>query len=195
MKTFTKIVFATVFTAVLLTASSMISLAAERIELVKPATGFRKLWVSGNVKIILTQSEKEGVFVDEDFNANKTSVLGKGETLYINSSERQQVTIRVTMKDLLRIQAAGMAVVVTDNNFNLKCLQVILSQSATAKVNAVTGSLYTNVSDNARLKLSGVTDRYTSIASNQKNVKLDNFVSLGANEPDTLVAMAGNTKF
>ncbi len=114
----------------------MTTLAANRIELVKPATGFKKLWVSGNVKIILTQSEKEGVFVDEDFDAGKTSVLSKGETLYINSFERQQVIIRVAMKDLLRIQAAGMAVVVTDNNFNLKCLQVILSQSAIAKVNA-----------------------------------------------------------
>lgn len=195
MKTLTKTLFAAVFTAVFLTASSLVALATDRIELVRPASGFKKLWVSGNVKIILTQTEQEGVFVEEGFNAKKTSVLSKGETLYINSFENQQVTIRVAMKDLLRIQAAGMAVVVTDNNFNLKCLQVILSQSAVAKVNAVTGSLYTNVSDNAKLKLSGVTDRHTSIASNQKNVRFDNFVSLSPAEPDTLMSLAGNTKF
>lgn len=194
MKTLTKTLFATVFAAILLTSSSIATLAAGKIELVKPAKGFKKIWVSGNVKIILTQSEKEGVFVDEDFNAEKTSVLSKGETLYVNSFERQQVIIRVSMKDLLRIQAAGMAVVVTDNNFNLKCLQVILSQSAVAKVNAVTGSLYTNISDDAKLRMSGTTDQHTLIASNPKNVRFDNFVCLGVNKQDTLLALAGKSR-
>jgi hypothetical protein len=178
MKTLTKTLFATLLAVVLLTSSSIIALAAGRTEFVKPAKGFTKIWVSGNVKIILTQSEQEGVFVDENFDAAKTSVLCKGETLYINTMENMQVVIKISMKDLKRIEAAGQSVVVTSNNFDVKCLQVILIQNASAKVNAIAGSLYTNVSDNAKLKMSGVTDQHTSIASNVKNVKFDNFLSL-----------------
>jgi hypothetical protein len=192
MKTLTKTLFATVFAAVLLTSSSMTILAANNIEVAAPATGFSKIWVSGNVKIILTQSDKEGVFVGEDFNPEKTSVLGKGNTLYINSMEREQVTIKVSMKDLQRIEAFGSAVVVTSNNFDVKCLQVILSQNASAKVSAITSSLYTNVSDNAKLKMSGVTDQHTSIASNIKNVKFDNFLSLSTNKKDSVLVLATN---
>ena len=145
MKTLTKTLFAAVLAVVLLTSSSMVTLAAKRIEIAKPSTGFNKIWVSGNVKLILTQSAQEGIFVDENFNAEKTSVLGKGETLYINSMESGQVIIRISMKDLQRIEAAGSSVVVTSNIFDVKCLQVILSQNASAKVRALTGSLYTNV--------------------------------------------------
>jgi len=182
MKTLTKTLFSTVFAIVLLTSSAFTTLASDKIEVAKQATGFTKIWVSGNVKLILTQSEQEGVFVDENFNAEKTSVLCKGETLYINTMEHSQVVIKISLKDLKRIEAAGQSVVVTSNNFDVKCLQVILIQSASAKVNATTGSLYTNVSDDAKLKISGITNQHTSIASNFKNVKFDNFLSLSTNK-------------
>ena len=42
----------------------------------------------------------------------------------------------------------------------------------------MSASLYTVVSDDAILKLSGSTDQHTLIATNLKNVKLDSFVSL-----------------
>jgi len=192
MKTLTKTLFAAVLAVVLLTSSSMVTLAANTIEVAMPAKGFNKIWVSGNVKIILTQSEKEGVFVAEDFNAGKTSVLGKGNTLYINSLETSQVLIRVSMKDLQRIEAAGNAVIVTSNNFDVKCLQVILTQNASAKVNTIAGSLYTNVSDNAKLKMSGITYKHTSVATNIKNVKYDDFVQLSPNKPQSELVLAAD---
>lgn len=192
MKTLTKTLFAALFAAVLLTSSSMTTLAANSTEVIQQATGFTKIWVSGNVKVILTQSEQEGVFVDENFNAEKTSVLCKGETLYINTMENTQVVIKISMKDLKRIQAAGSAVVTTSNTFDVKCLQVILTQSASAKVNAIAASLYTNVSEDAKLKMSGVTDQHTSIASNLKNVKFDNFLSLSTNKQSNEPVLAPN---
>lgn len=190
MKTLTKTLFATVAAAILLTSSSMTTLAANRIEIVKPAAGFNKIWVSGNVKLVLTQSAHEGIFVDENFNKEKTSILGKGQTLYINSMESSQVVIKISMKDLQRIEAAGSSTVVTSDKFDVKCLQVILSQSATAKIKAIAGSLYTNVSDEARLKMTGVTDQHTSIASNVNNVKLDNLLSLSTRKPSSDVMLA-----
>lgn len=193
MKTLTKTLLAAVLATVLLTSSSMVTLAANHIEILTTSTGYKKIWVSGNVKLILTQSAQEGVFVDENFNPEKTSVLGKGETLYINSMAMGQVVIRISMKDLQRIEAAGSSVVVTSNIFDVKCLQVILSQSATAKVQAVTGSLYTNVQENAKLKMSGVTDQHTSIVSNLKNVKFDNFLSLSTNGQGAELVLAANS--
>jgi hypothetical protein len=192
MKTLTKTLFAAALAVVLLTSSSMVTIAAEHIEIARPSNGFNKIWVSGNVKLILTQSTKEGIFVEENFDSEKTSVLGKGETLYINSMERAEVVIRISMKDLQRIEAAGSSVVVTSNTFDVKCLQVILSQSASAKVRALAGSLYTNVSEDAKLKMSGVTDQHTAIASNLKNVKFDNFLSLSTNGHGTALMLAAN---
>ncbi|WP_246254572.1 hypothetical protein [Pedobacter foliorum] len=90
MKTLTKALFGTTLAAILLTSSAMTTLAANKIEITSVKTssiGINKVWVAGNVKIVLTQSDKEGVFVDENFNADKTSVLREGQTLYINSTE------------------------------------------------------------------------------------------------------------
>jgi hypothetical protein len=178
MKTYTKTLFAAVLTAVVLTSTAISSFAAGTVKVASVKNSFNKIWVGGNVKIILSQSEKEGVFVDENFNPEKTSLISKGQTLYINTMESSQVTIRVSVKDLQRIEAAGTAVVVTENKFDVKYLQLFLSQNAKVKVNAIIGDLYTVVSEDATLKMSGVTDQHTLIASNMKNIKLDGFVSL-----------------
>ncbi|HMI03147.1 MAG TPA: DUF2807 domain-containing protein [Pedobacter sp.] len=188
MKTLTKTAFAAVLTAVVLTSSAMTTFAAPFIKVAAITESFNKIWVSGNVKIILTQSEKEGVFVDEYFNPEKTSVIGKGQNLYINTMESSQVTIRISVKDLQRIEAAGSAVVVTENKFDVKYLQLFLSQNAKVKVDAKVGDLYTVISEDAVLKMSGATDQHTLIASNMKNVKLDNFVSLKTDTGSTDVA-------
>ena len=203
MKTLAKSVIATLLTAVIISSSAVAGSAASPVKSLNPgkstsvkgvvaADGFNKIWVAGNVKIILTQNVNEGVFVDEDFNADKTSIIGKGQTLYINSMEGSQVTIRVSVKDLQRIEAAGSAEVVTSNNFDVKYLQLFLSQSAKAKVSAITGSLYTVISDDAVLKMSGAADEHTLIASNIKNVKFNNFVSLKTNGVASDLAMTAN---
>lgn len=181
MKTLTKALFGTALAAIFLTSSAMTTFAANKIEITSvktSSTGINKVWVAGNVKIVLTQSDKEGVFVDENFNADKTSVLREGQTLYINSTESNQVTVNVSVKDLQRIQAAGGSVVVTKGNFDVKYLQLFLSQSATAKIKSTVGSLYTVISDDSVLKMSGSSDEHTLIASNMENVKFDNFASL-----------------
>src|SRR5687768_12542133 len=161
MKTLTKALLGTALAAIFLTSSAMTTLAATNIEitLVKSTSkGINRIWVAENVKIVLTQSDKEGVFVDENFNANNTSVLRRGETLFINSTESNQVTVNVSVKYLQRIEAAGGSLVVTKGNFDVKYLQLFLNQSATAKINSRVGSLYTVISEDAVLKMSGSSD-------------------------------------
>ncbi|EDM34001.1 hypothetical protein PBAL39_22857 [Pedobacter sp. BAL39] len=201
MKTLTKTTFAILFAAVALTSTGVTTSAAGLVPSVKTTKslpsekGFNKIWVAGNVKIVLTQSENEGITVGEDFNAEKTSVQFKGQTLYINSMESGQVTINVAVKDLQRIEAAGSAVVVMSNNFDVKYLQLFLSQSAKVRVNAVIGSLYTVINDTATLKMNGSAEEHTLMASNMNNIKFGDFVCAHTKSvPSTGVAIAGLVK-
>jgi len=178
MKNLKNTLIVTVLSAVLLASSAMTSLAAESPKVATSANGVNRIWVAGNVKLVLTQSSKEGVFVEEDFDAEKTSVKRSGQTLYINSMADGQVTINISLKDLQRIQAAGGSVVETVGNFDVKYLQLFLSQSAKVKIKSTVGSLYTVISDDAVLKMSGTSVEHTLIASNMNNVKINNFASL-----------------
>ena len=183
MKTIAKTLFATALTAVLFTSSVMTALASDSVPVpVTSATSslknINRIWVSGNVKIVLTQGEKESVIGAENNDATKTSVSSNGKTLYINSMETSQVTLNITVKDLERIEAYGQSVVITNNNFDVKNLQLFLNQSATARIKTTATSLYTVVKDDAVLKLNGTAAESTMVASNAKNVKLGDFVSL-----------------
>ena len=193
MKTL-KTIFAAALTAVVLTSTAVTTFAAEpTTELATKSAGFNKIWVSGNVKIVLTQGDKEGVSGTESYDAEKTSVTKQGQTLYINSMEAGQVTLKITVKDLQRVEAYGESVVVTSGNFDVKYLQLFLSQRAKAKVSATAGSLYTVINDDAVLKMSGAADQHTLIASNMKNVKFDNFASLKTNVKGPVLAMAADS--
>ncbi|MHA4894298.1 GIN domain-containing protein [Pedobacter sp. PWIIR3] len=186
MKTLTQTLFAAALTVVVLTSSAFSTFATQQPTTISSripsVINFNKIWVSGNVKIILTQGDKEIVQGTESFNPEKTSVLSKGQTLYINSMESSQVTINITVKDLQRIEAYGQSVVVTSNNFDVKYLQLFLSQSATARIKATVGSIYSVVNDSAVLKISGTADQSTIVASNMNNVKFNNFATLKSSQ-------------
>jgi len=181
MKTLAKTIFAAALTAVLFTSSAMATFATEPVKSETKTSSlskFDRIWVSGNVKLILTQGDKQNVAGMSNYDASKTSVSTDGKTLFINSMETSQVTLNITVKDLERIEAYGQSVVVTSNNFDVKNLQLFLSQSATAKIRTTASSLYTIVKDDAVLKLNGTAGESTMIAGNMKNVKLADFASL-----------------
>ena len=200
MKTAIKTTFATLLAAVLTTSFAFATPASGSLKetsYVKPAMqGINKIWVSGNVKLVLTQGNEESICGNESYDSGNTSVQSKGQTLYINSSSAQQVTLNITLKDLQRIEAYGQSVVLTSNNFDVKYLQVFLNQSAKAKVTALTGSLYTVVNDDATLKMSGMTHDHTLVARNMKNVKLTDLVCIrNSNAPMAKAArLAGLAK-
>jgi Putative auto-transporter adhesin, head GIN domain len=184
MKTLTKTLFAVALTSLVFTSSAMATFAAEPVKAETKTSSlstFNRIWVSGNVKIVLTQGDKQNVAGASNYDAAKTSVTTDGKTLFINSMETSQVTLNITVKDLERIEAYGQSVVVTSNNFDVKNLQLFLSQSATAKIKTTAGSLYTIVKEDAVLKLNGTADQSTMIVSNMKNVKLADFASLKSN--------------
>ena len=181
MKNLAKTVFAMALTAVVMTSTMATTFAAAPVvtTLETPSlTSFNKIWVSGNVKIVLTQGDQQSVVAVNNYDSTKTSVLSNGQTLYINSMESGQVTLNITVKDLQRVEAYGQSLVVTNNNFDVKNLQLFLSQSATAKIKTTAESLYTVLKDDAVLKLNGTATQSTLIASNTKNLKVADFASL-----------------
>lgn len=192
MKTLTKSVIATVLSVIVLTSSAMTTLASDEVKVVTTENTFNKIWVSGNVKLILTQGKKDAVKVDEHFNAEKTSITTVRNTLYVNTTESEVVTIHVTAQDIFRIQAAGNSEVITSNKFDVKYLQVFLSQSAKAKINTRAGSLYTVVSDDAKLKMTGLAGEHTLVASNMNNVKFNDFVSFDKGQNGSEILFNGN---
>ena len=103
--------------------------------------------------------------------------------------EASQVVLRITVKDLQRIEAYGQSVIVTSNNFDVKYLQLFLNQSATAKISANVESLYSVISDKAVLKINGSADQHSLVASNLKNVKYNNFYSLNTRQYATQAIM------
>jgi hypothetical protein len=181
MKNLTKTLLSAALTAVVFITSAMTTFAAKQVSTKSTPlleVQFNRIWVSGNVKVVLTQGDNQSVVGTSNYDSLKTSVLSKGQTLYINSMESSQVTLNITVKDLERVEAYGQSVVVTSNNFAVKNLQLFLNQSATAKIKTTAGSLYTVVNDDAVLKLNGTAGKSTMVASNMKNVKLSNFASL-----------------
>ena len=181
MKTLAKTLFAVALTAVVFTSSAMKVSATEPVikETKTPVlAGFNRIWVSGNVKLVLTQGNTPSVVGSESYDSSKTFVQSDGKTLFINSMETTQVTLQITMQDLERIEAYGQSVIETKNNFEVKNLQLFLNQSATAKIKTTAASLYSVVQEDAVLKLNGKADNSTLIASNMKNVKLNDFASL-----------------
>jgi hypothetical protein len=181
MKTLAKTLFAVAITAAVLSSTGLTAFASEPVSSttmnVKLST-VNRIWVSGNVKLVLTQGKTQGVTETENYDATKTSISTNGKTMFINSEETNEVVIKLTLKDLERIEAYGGSVVVTNNNFDVNNLQLFISQGANANIKTTAKSLYMVVKEEAVVKLNGTAVHSTLIASNMKNVRMNNFACM-----------------
>ncbi|WP_316746837.1 GIN domain-containing protein [Pedobacter gandavensis] len=169
MKTAIKTLIASTLTAIVLTSSALTTFAKEKSPANAAPVKFNKVVVTGNAKVVLVQGNREAINSYDDLDQNNTSVKQKGYTLYINSTD--QSTIYIQVKDLQRIEAANTASVKTQGNFDLAVLQIFLKDDAKANVNATVKSLYTDLSDQSDLKLSGSTADHQLV--NKGLAKLD----------------------
>lgn len=170
MKTLLKISFVAMFTLIVATTTSMAALAGN-------AT-FNKIRINGNVKLELVQGLKEKIEISGDYSSKSTSFKKQGYTLIISSFEYAPVVIKVTVKDLQRIDACGDVVVETIGKFDLKYLQVFLKDNAKATVKANAESMYTYIKGNANLKLSGHTLDHTVLTDTLSKLNMDNLVAV-----------------
>ncbi|MBB2149834.1 GIN domain-containing protein [Pedobacter gandavensis] len=174
MKTAIKTLIASTLTAIVLTSSAFTTFAKEKSPSNTVPVKFNKIVVTGNANVVLVQGNNETVSSDDMIEQSNTSVKQKGYTLYINSTDKS--TIYVHVKDLQRIDAANSATVKTRGNFDLALLQIFLKDDAKAKVNATVGSLYTNLSDQSDLKLSGSSSEHKEVSEGVSKLNQQDFV-------------------
>jgi len=184
MKTSIKTLIATSLTTIILTSAifATSAIATEK----KPetasvlATPFKKVVVKGNVEITLVQRQNEGVaYTDE--NTGKAKITQEGNVLRITSADKEVTRLVVYVNDIYRIEAGENAVVKTNGKIKSKYLQIFLSGNAQADINSATEGLYTVISGNSDLKLSGSTDNHTLIMGKTPKITIDRFAALKTN--------------
>ena len=184
MKTSIKTLIATSLTTIVLTSAifATSAMAAEkRLETASaPAAPFKKVVVKGNVEVTLIQRQTEGVtYADE--NTGKAKITQEGNVLRITSVDKEVTRLVVYVNDIYRIEASENAIVKTSGKIKSKYLQIFLSGNAQADINSATEGLYTVISDNSDLKLSGSTDKHTLVMGKTPKLTIDRFAALKTN--------------
>lgn len=198
MKTSLKTLFAAACTAIILSSTAFSTFARDEIK--NPSTtttisGVNMVMVSGNVQVYLMQRDQEGIKVSGlQEEAVKVSIRQIGPKLFINSNQKEQVSVYVYVKDLKRIDASKLASVKTQGNFNLDVLQIFLHDHAKANINVVTGSLYTVIKGHSILKLSGSTGMHESVKDQLAKLKIDHFNAKKMQSITTETTFAFNKK-
>lgn len=161
MKTL-KTLLASAFTAIVLSATVLASTAAARgttIDIRSANPDIKKVVVKGNLRVFVVQSNSEWISMDEE-DRDQVSIKQIGNTLTVGTEVKKPISITVYVKDIYRIDASDQACVKTIGKFNVKYLQVMLRDNATARIKASTHSIYTVVNDRADLELLGTTEKH-----------------------------------
>lgn len=143
-----------------ITTTSM-AFSTTPVEKIYEVKDFKKIIVTGNVEVLLVQSNKESISY-QDESTGKAEVTLQGNTLKIKSASNQISKIILNVKDIYRLDVSGNANVKTENTLNSKFLQIYVSDDAKADVSSRTEGLYTVVKDNADLRLDGNTENHVS---------------------------------
>lgn len=165
-----------IFTAILLTTTTTpVHLFAAR----KPVkqtndTLYRKISIQGNVQVILIQRQYEGLSYTDD-NTGSVKVVKHGDLLRISGNSKAYCKLFLYVNDIYRIEAMDNVHIKTEGRLKTKFLQIFLKGNAKADIYTNTESLYTSISDNAHLKLSGSTTDHRQAIVPTPNLNLDDF--------------------
>ncbi|NTE02053.1 hypothetical protein G6M26_27755 [Agrobacterium tumefaciens] len=140
-------------------------------------TSFRKISVRGNVEVTLIQRKDTGINYTED-NLGQVKAILDGQTLRITANGSEISKIFIYVNDLYRIEAEDHAIVKTQGKLKIPNLQVFLRDEAQVEINSETSSLYTNISDHAKLTLSGSTDNHFLVTGKAPRLIFENFAAL-----------------
>ncbi|GGE45269.1 hypothetical protein EV200_104498 [Pedobacter psychrotolerans] len=180
MKTTIKTKIATVLTAILfliaIFPTIICAAKAYPIKIVS-LTSFRKISVKGNVEVMLVQRKDIGINYAED-NLGSVKAILDGQTLRITANGSEMSKIFIYVNDLYRIEAEDHAIVKTQGKLKIPYLQVFLRNEAQVEINSETSSLYTSISDHAKLTLSGSTDNHFLVTGKAPRLIFENFAAL-----------------
>jgi len=180
MKTFFATVLKSSSIAIILLASVFsITASAATVTVERGAVNpdIKKVIVTGTTRVLLVQNTREYVTMDA-LDLEKVSIKQDGNTLTINSSASNPVTVTVFVKDLYRIDASDKSDVRTSGNFSLTNLQVMLKDEAKARIKATTESLYTVIAGQAKLELIGTSTHHISKMAGIATIDTDKFAAV-----------------
>jgi len=140
-----------------------------------------KIAVSGNVKLILIQDEKESIEVFDKYYEHNALVQQQGSELRISSFSKDVLTVIAHVNNISSIEASNTSSVATAGKFNLLDLKVVLRDSASASINANTVNLITTINDGTNLNLEGTTENHVAVLGNEAKLKMDEFASENTN--------------
>lgn len=150
---------------------------------------FNQLNVSGNVEIIVVQSETPSVKVYDSYYSKNALVQEKNGELRISSFDKEPLTVVVYASSLKSITASGNASVRTLGKFSALSLDINLKDNANATLNSQTLSLSAKVNDKAQLSLTGSSNEYNAVLNNLAKLNLNQFVTENTNiETQNLVS-------
>lgn len=185
-------------TVIVLSATVFASTAAVRgtmIDIRSSNPDIKKVIVKGNLRVFVVQSKSEWISLEED-DRDLVSIKQVGNTLTVGSLANRPISITVYVKDIYRIDAADQACVKTIGKFNLKYLQIMLKDNATARIKADTYSLYTVIDDKANLELLGTSEKHIIKAHGAAIMNTERFAALvtSSEQPETETAMVKTVK-
>lgn len=138
-------------------------------------SSIKKLIVSGNVEVTVSQNPKSKVLYSNDGTGN-VAVKKVGNALYISTGNNtKDAKITVYVDDIYRIDASENAIVQTDKVLNLKYLQVFIDDNAQVILNSKTEDLYTNIKNTSKLVLNGSTGLYVVDMDKSSRIGVEKF--------------------
>ncbi|NII83437.1 DUF2807 domain-containing protein [Pedobacter sp. SG908] len=183
MKTSIKTLIATSLTAIVL-SSALFTTNASAMEKEPDAilkiSAFKRISVKGNVEVTIIQRSNSGISYADD-NTGTAKVMQDGDNLKITSTSTEKTKLTVYVNDFYRIEASENAIVKTEGKLRTKYLQIFLKGNAHAEINTSSEGLYTVISDQADLKLSGSTDSHTLVMGKSQKLTIDRFAALKTN--------------
>lgn len=162
---------------VLTTLTISTAAVASDVTVLSEVKNFNKINVSGNVEVILVQSNEEKVQVYNDYYKNNALVQSKNGVLNISSYEKERLTVVVTFKNIEKLTAADNAIVNSYNALSALGLEVNLKHQAVANLNLNTINLNTQVTGTSNLILEGSTLSHQANIFNVASVNLNKFTA------------------
>jgi len=183
MKTSIKTLIATSLTAIVLSSAvftTSVSAIEKEPDAILKISAFKRISVKGNVEVTIIQRSNPGISYTDD-NTGTAKVMQDGDNLKITSTSTEKAKLTVYVNDFYRIEASENAIVKTEGKLRTKYLQIFLKGNAHAEINTSSEGLYTVISDQADLKLSGSTDNHTLVMGKSQKLTIDRFAALKTN--------------
>lgn len=178
--------------AIVLTSFSLTAAASNDVTTLSDIKEVNKINVSGNVELILVQSNSESVQVYNNYYASNALVQSKNGNLNISSFEKEKLTVVVNVKNVSNISVSDEATVTTFGKLSVLTLDVKLKGNAKANLSLLTTNLTSQIKDNAGLILEGMTLNHQANIQNLANVDLTKFDSERTSFQSNNIRIANN---